>query len=148
MRRDEQVHPRFEVGEYLGLPVGHHSRGGVLKALTVGGTNVETPSPDVHLLVAVFLSGLRLVETLKVAIVTLVERLIALRRQVRLADDGKRNVRRSDGAFQDGRVDLVEGRVFQFLSGLLRLDLAFGTEVDVYPTREAILEVPLLLAVS
>ena len=66
--------------------IGPDARAGVLQALAAGRRDVVGAAPDMHLLLAPFGAGVVLVEAGEVAIVALVERLVADGLQAGLAD--------------------------------------------------------------
>ena len=101
-----------------------------------------------HLLGAELLRGLGLVEALQLAVVALVERFAAFGRYVRLADDAQNDVDRLDGALQDLREHAVEVHAAQRLPGPFSFVSAAVGQWDIDPAGEAILQIPLRLAVS
>src|SRR5581483_10582692 len=120
------------------------------QALAAGGRDVVAAAPDVDLLVAVLLRGLRLVQPLQVAVVPLVQRLVALDREIvrceLLEDDRERLLRAHELRREAARE--ADAGFLQAAAGAARLLASLLGERDVDPAREAVLEVPLGLAVT
>src|SRR5688572_7938022 len=114
------------------------------------GRDVVTAPPDLHLLGAVPLDGLRLVEPLQRAVVTLVQTPAALDRKPHLVELIERDPERADRPLEHRGERLVEGDALgaEQTSGLLRLEQALRRKIDVDPAREQVLEVPGALPVS
>ena len=81
---DQDVQAGLDVGQDVGLEVGQGPGGGVFQGLAflAGRGDVVGASPDLDLRVAVLGRRFGLVQPLQVAVVALVQRLVALRRQV------------------------------------------------------------------
>jgi hypothetical protein len=82
VRDNQDVLALADVAEDGTLVERQGAGGGVLEGLAVGGRGRERPAPDVDLLVAVPCGGFGLVESLEVAVVALVERLVPDHRDV------------------------------------------------------------------
>ena len=110
---------------------------------------VRTP-PDEHLIFTVFLGGLRLVQSLQGAVVPLVQAPIAAHRQPHLIQLLQRQPQRADGAFEYGRISLVEDEpVFlEHLPGTAGLGLALLGEVHIVPAGKPVFQIPLGLSVT
>ena len=143
MRDHEHVRPGAEIGQDAPFPVGQDPGRGVGQALAARGPDVVAPPPEVDLLGAEALRGLRLVQALEVTIHALVQGRIALGRQ--RADPGgfKCETCGLDRAHQDRCVQLVDPAPAELLAGLPGFGLAARRERNVDPAREAVLEVPL-----
>ncbi len=171
---DDAVHG-LEAREYDFFPVRNSPLDGVLESLCTGkvavsysciagiqagiagivlgervGSNVIAPAPYLHLCLTVFLSGLGLVESLKVAIVLFVQSPGLLNRnpvKVHLVEDVVESL---DSPLEIGSVGFLEGVTFGFekISGFLSLLDAFFTEIDISPACEAVLFVPLAFSMS
>src|SRR5262249_28083038 len=130
------------------LPVGEDAGGSVGQALPARRLDVVAPAPEVDLLRAEALGGLRLVQALEVAVHALVQRRVALGR--RRADPG--DLERETGglgrAHEDRRVQLVDPASAELLTRVPGFALAARREGHVDPAREAVLEVPLRLSVA
>ena len=102
------------------------------------------------LLVAVLRRGLGLVQALQAAIVALVEPPARGLRQPHPVQAVEHDPQGSDRALEDGGERLVELDPLgpQELAGFLRLRQPGRRQVDVDPAGEAVLEVPVALAVS
>ena len=112
--------------------------------------DVERAAPDLHLLLAVLLGRLGLVETGEASVVTLVQTPGADHRQPHLVcalHDGPQGL---DGALQHRRVADVELEpgLLDGQGSALGLLHALLTEVGVEPAAEAVLLVPGALAVA
>src|SRR5262245_192834 len=89
VRGDEHILAGAQVRYDVAVEVRQRARRSVLQAFTAGRRNVPAAPPQVYLLLAELRGGLSLVQTLQVTVVSLVQRLVVLDRQVRLADDRK-----------------------------------------------------------
>src|SRR5262245_45062015 len=147
MGDDEHVLPRLQIGKDVRLPVRQHPLRGVGQALAPGRSDVVAAAPELDLGVAELLRRLGLVETLEVAVHALVEGRILLGGQCAEAGRLEGQGGGVDRALQDGGVELVDAVAAQLLARGARLVLALGRERHVDPAREAVLEVPLGLAV-
>lgn len=139
-------HQRQDLGEVIGPDAG----AGVAQAFAAGRRNVVGPAPDMHLLLAPLLAGIVLVETGEIAVVALVQRLVADRLQVRLADlveDDLAGILRALQVRGKGDVegDAVIGQ--RLAAGIGFADTEFG-QFRVFPAREQVLQVPVALAVA
>src|SRR5438093_3419244 len=142
VRDHEHVRSGAEVGQDAPFPEGQHAGRGVGQALAAGWPDVVAPPPEVDLLRAEALRGLRLVQALEVAVLALVERRVALGRQRPDAGRLEREARGLDRARQDRGVQLVDPVPAELLTRLPGFGLAAWREGDVDPAREAVLEVP------
>ncbi len=112
--------------------------------------NIVAAAPDVDLLVAVLGGGLGLVEALQGAVVAFVQAPVADHRYPHPVHFVEHQPQRANGAFEYRRERDVEliAHLAEQLAGVNRLpDSLFG-EVDVFPAREQVLEVPVTLAVT
>mmetsp|Transcript_14124 Transcript_14124/g.33313 ORF Transcript_14124/g.33313 Transcript_14124/m.33313 type:complete len:214 (+) Transcript_14124:374-1015(+) len=114
------------------------------------GRHIEAAAPNLDLVVAVLLGGLRLVEALQATVVPLI--------QAPVVDDGHGKVLAlcadspgsANGTTQDGGEDDVE-LVALLLQALARLDRLLNSicaEVDIVPTGEDVGNIPLALTVA
>jgi hypothetical protein len=106
--------------------------------------DVVASPPDLHLLRAVALDGLCLVEPLQRPVVTLIQPPAALDGQPHLVELVERDPERADRALENRRERLVEGDAFvpEKSPGLPRFEQALRRQVDVDPSREKVLEIP------
>src|SRR5438552_14602007 len=148
VRDHEHVRSGAEIGQDAPFPVGQDLGRGVGQALAAGGPDVVAPPPEVHLLGAEALRGLRLVQALEVTVHALVQGRIALGRQRADPGGSKCDTCRLDRAHQDRGVQLVAPAPAELLAGLPGFGLAARRERHVDPAREAVLEVPLRLSVT
>ena len=112
--------------------------------------DVVGAAPDLDLLLAVLGRGLGLVQALQRAVVALVEAPALVHRDPVLVQLAQRDVEGADGALERGGIGHVEAQAFlahQAAAGR-GLGPALLGEVDVDPAGEAVLEVPLALAVA
>src|SRR6185312_12830403 len=112
--------------------------------------DVVAAPPFVHLLVAPFLACVVLVEPDEIAVVALVERLVADHRDFRLPHLVENKVERALRALERRGVGDVERDALglePFAGGTRFLDALVG-EVDVAPAGEQVFLVPLALAVA
>ena len=152
-RAGDRVLQALGVGEVLRGDVAEHLEDvGVARVVGLEGgwADVEGATPDLDLSLAVLGGRVSLVQTLEGAVVALVE-LPCLGDgepvAVELVEDA---VKRVDGALEKGRVAEVEV-VASLLEGLATrvcLRASGVSEVDVRPTCEEVLEVPLGFAVT
>mmetsp|Transcript_68536 Transcript_68536/g.201160 ORF Transcript_68536/g.201160 Transcript_68536/m.201160 type:complete len:296 (+) Transcript_68536:164-1051(+) len=175
VRADEDGLALLQLGGDGLLPVGHHAGDGVLQALrlrdllrlqvgvlrVLGGVvlalrvdlrrrHVEAAAPHQHLVRAVLLHGLLLVQAGEAAVHALVQAPGLLHRHVLLVGVLQGEVARPVGALEDrgeGDVDL-EAVGLQEGAGVLGLAHALLGKVDVDPARELVRDVPLGLAVA
>ncbi len=172
MGGDQHALAGGELGGDVGGPVGQHPLERGLQALgrrrdhaavaPVGGEivlaagrqrrrrNVIGAAPDQDLFGAVPLGRLGLVEAGEAAVVALVQPPILLGRDPHLTRGVQRQPEGANGAGQnrgEGLVEFDPSRL-QKLSGLAGFFLALGRQIDVHPSGEAVLEVPLALAVA
>ena len=112
--------------------------------------HVVGPSPHLHLGVAVSGGGLGLVEASEIPVVTLVEAPGAMYRYPQPAHGLECQVGRTDGPRLQRRVQHVgqDPGLGQQHAGGAGLALSGGGEIGIPPSREAVLEVPLALAVA
>ena len=110
--------------------------------------HVEAAAPDVHLLRSVLLRHLRLVQSLQVAVVALVERLVHRHRHLLVPGMLERDRRGAHRALERRCVHRVDLHAAQLDAGRRRLLFAERREVDILPAGEPVLEVPLRLAVA
>ena len=113
-------------------------------------SHVEAAAPDEHLLVAVLLGGLGLVQTLKHSVVLLVESPGLLYRNPVEIHGVEDVVEGLDGSLEVGCVGHLEGDagLFEGLSGVEGFLYALLAEVNVGPSCEPVLLVPLAFAVT
>jgi len=102
----------------------------------------------VDLLLAELLGRLRLVLPLEVAVVPLVQGLVALDGDVLHAHDLEHDVHGLVSPREDRGVDLVEVEALEELTRMAGFFEPLLGEGHVDPSREAVLEVPLRLAVA
>mmetsp|Transcript_97451 Transcript_97451/g.284570 ORF Transcript_97451/g.284570 Transcript_97451/m.284570 type:complete len:448 (-) Transcript_97451:47-1390(-) len=175
VRRHKDGLPCLQRWRNLGLPEGHDPRNRVLQALgyrdlllfevhvlwvlawvelTVlldrRGWDVEAPAPNLDLVGAVFLDCLLLVKACEASIHALVQAPGLLDWQVHLVRLLQSVVQRLDGALEDrGVADVkLKALVLDERSCVLGLPDALLGEVDVDPAGEAVVHVPLRLAVA
>jgi hypothetical protein len=121
-------------GQDLGHVVGPDAGAGVLEALAAGRRHVVGAAPDVDLLLAPFLAGVVLVEAGEIAIVTLVERLVADHLEIGLADaledDQVQRVLGADQVGGEGNIELEAGGLQRLGAGLGFLDAELGQVRD------------------
>src|SRR5438128_185084 len=110
--------------------------------------DVVAPPPDLHLLGAESLPRLVLVHAGDVAVHALVERRVALGWGRADAGGLEREARGLCGPHEHRGVELVDLPAAELLAGGARLRLATRREGHVHPAGEAVLEVPLRLAVA
>ena len=148
MRDDEDVLARLQVGQDVRFPVRQHARRRVGEALAARRSDVVAPPPESHLLGAEPLPRLVLVHAGDVAVHALVECCVALGRERADAGGLEREVGGLRGPHQHRGVELVDLPAAELLAGGARLRLATRREGHVDPAGEAVLEVPLRLAVA
>mmetsp|Transcript_14999 Transcript_14999/g.31406 ORF Transcript_14999/g.31406 Transcript_14999/m.31406 type:complete len:318 (+) Transcript_14999:48-1001(+) len=175
VRGDKDSLAGLERGSDLGLPEGHHARDRVLQALgrrdllllevrvlgVLAGVelavlldrrrrHVEAAAPDLHLVGAVLLHCLLLVEAGQAPVHPLVQAPGLGDGHVELVRLLQRVVEGLDGALEDrGVADVeLEALLLDERSCALRLPDALLGEVDVDPAGEAVVHVPLRLAVA
>ena len=112
--------------------------------------DVVAPAPDLHLRLAVFLHGLRLVESLQRAVVTFVQAPASFHGQPHQIHLVEHDPHRTDGALEYGcEYDVGhKAGLPDFGACGFRLDESELRQVDVVPTREQIFDVPYALAVT
>src|SRR5262245_48473684 len=93
MRRDEDIAIGRNLRPDLALVVGQYALGGILQALATWRRNIKAAPPSMHLLLAPAFARLILVEPGKIAVVALVEPLIAAHRQSRLPEFREHDVK-------------------------------------------------------
>mmetsp|Transcript_66948 Transcript_66948/g.178293 ORF Transcript_66948/g.178293 Transcript_66948/m.178293 type:complete len:313 (-) Transcript_66948:70-1008(-) len=175
VRGDKNGLPGLERGSDLRLPEGHHARDGVLEALRHGdvlvlevrvlcllarvvlavlldgrGRDVEAPAPDLHLLGAVLLHRLLLVQAGESSVHALVQAPALHDGDVHLVGLLESVVEGLDGALEDRGVADVEPQALlldERPCALCLSDALLG-EVHVDPASEAIVHIPLGLAVA
>src|SRR5690606_30265361 len=121
-----------------------HPRAGVAQALAAGRRRVVGAAPDVHLLLAPLGARVVLVEARQVAIVALVERLVADGFEPALTDGGEDVVAgplRADERRGEGNVEL-EAALGNEPPGPLRLLVPLFREIHVAPAGEQVPHVP------
>src|SRR5207244_11701512 len=123
-------------------------RGRVRGALAAGRRDVVAPAPALHLVGTEALPRLVLVHTGDVAVLPLVERRVALGRNRAEAGGLEGEAGGLGRAHEDRRVQLVDLPAAELLAGGACLGLAARRQRLVHPAGEAILEVPLRLAVA
>ena len=175
VRRDHQAAAAADGRRHRLVPERQHARDGVLEAfrqrdlflVQLGVADVAALAariarlerrrrgvvaapPDQHLLVAVLLGGLALVEALQPAIVALVEAPGVHHRQPGAVELVERVPERAGGALEDagvGDVEVVTLRLQQPARLLGLLD-AGGRQIDIGPAGETVLEIPGRFAVA
>src|SRR5665213_250418 len=103
-----------------------------------------------HLLLAPFLAGVVFVQTRQIAVVALVEGMVFDEWDFALAHFLKHQIERALRADQRRGVGgrEVQALRLQFAAGLARFRHALVGQVDVLPTREQVLQVPVALAMT
>ena len=175
VRGDDQALAAPDRRRHGVVPARHHARDGVLQAFgqrhlrrrelgvaqvaafaarIVGveqrRRHVVAAAPDQHLLVAVLLGHVGLVQALQRAVVALVQAPVVLHRQPGAVHHIERMPQRPDGALQHrghGEVELVAGLLEQ-APRLARLRHAGVGQRHIGPAGEAVLEVPGRFAVA
>jgi hypothetical protein len=111
--------------------------------------NVVAAAPDFDLILAVLRGRFRLVQPLERAVVTLVQAPVFRHRNPQLPHLVERDPERLDGADQDRRKGEVERepRLFHQTARFSRFGAPFLGEIDVLPSGEPVLAVPLAFAV-
>ncbi len=161
-----------QFGRDLGVPIGLHPLQGGLQALGVrqdgagiaavlgevelaaGGQgrrrHVIGAAPHMHLVRPMLGRGLRLVEPGEAAIMTLVQPPVLGLRHEHLLGRRERQPHGADRPGEHGGVGAVDlqARLGDQDTALGRLGLALGGKVHIHPPGEAILEVPLALAMA
>src|SRR5690606_21548614 len=120
------------------------------QALAAGRRDVVRATPDMHLLLAPPGAGVVLVEAGKIAVVALVQRLVADGFEAALTDaveDDGAGLLRPDERRGEGDVEAEPARL-QPLAGGGRLRLPLFGQADVAPPGEQVLQVPFALAVA
>mmetsp|Transcript_43698 Transcript_43698/g.103154 ORF Transcript_43698/g.103154 Transcript_43698/m.103154 type:complete len:210 (-) Transcript_43698:8-637(-) len=157
------------------FPVWHHPGNGVLQALGVWKLfwlqssilclivwvelagdlqrwwgDVEASAPDLHLLGAMLLDGLLLVQACEAAIHALVQAPSLGDRSVQLISALQRNVAGLDGALEEGSVARIqlEATLLNQSAGFLGLAKTLLRQVDIHPASETVGNIPLRLAVA
>src|SRR5262249_37387597 len=110
--------------------------------------DVIAPSPELDLLATPLADGFGLVQTLEIPVHALVERLVPLDGDAADAGFFERERRGVGGALQDRREEHVDPPAAKLPAGGPPFRFALRRERDVDPAREAVLEVPLRLAVT
>ncbi|OPX67323.1 MAG: hypothetical protein A4E30_00041 [Methanomassiliicoccales archaeon PtaB.Bin215] len=113
-------------------------------------TYVIRPAPEQHLLLAVLLGHLRLVEPLQRAVMLLVQPPGFPYGQPAQVHVLQHYVQGLDGPLEDGREGQIEleSRILQQPGGLVRLRHALLRQTDIGPSGEAVLLVPGALPVA
>ncbi len=111
---------------------------------------VVAASPDVRLFDAELRGRFGFVEALQRAVVSFIQTPAAPHRDPHLIELVERQPQRSNGAFENGRVRDIELEPFvaQRASGRARFLDTLLTEIDVGPTREAVVSIPCALTVT
>lgn len=123
---------------------------GQLQTLTTGGRDIVRPSPDVNLVLAPLLPRVILVETAKLAVVTLVESLVLVDGDVLLAELLELDTEGGLGTLKggsEGNVELDTGSSDTLGTGKRFFATKLG-ESGVLPAGEEVELVPLGLAVT
>ena len=123
---------------------------GILETLSIGRRDIEASTPDMYLLVAVFLGRLSLVEALKVAVMALVKILVSGDGQLGVAH---RRQSQREGVLcplEIGGETSIDGDVLgqhPFPGGRSLLSPQI-CQWHVFPTRGSVLEIPLGLSMA
>ena len=172
-------HQQFVVAgqrrEYLALPVGHRAGHGVFQRLGAGQRGVGNPgvtgieariagivlrkrrgghvvaaAPDVHLLVTVFFGRIAFVQSLKHAVVLLVEPPGLRHRNPVPVHPVEHDVEGLHGPFQIGGIGAAEMKTLlaERLPGFDGLGDALLAQIHIGPPREPVFPVPDALAVA
>ena len=150
MGRDKDGFAAQDAGQDLGHVIGPDARARITQAFAARWRNIIGAAPDMHLLLAPLLAGIILVQAGEIAIVTLIERLVADRLEVRLADLVEDDPERVLGALEyrgEGNIEL-QPRIRQRLTADLRLLDTELRQVRITPAGEEVLQVPFALAVA
>ena len=110
----------------------------------------EAATPLFNLLVAIFLSGFRFVQTLQRTVVTLVQFPGFLNRQPGLIQFVQHVPQGVDGTFQHRGVSKIKGEAFILQQFTCRFGFAYAflRQINVVPTGETVFVVPLAFAVA
>jgi hypothetical protein len=116
VRGDDDGLALANVRQNLALEIGERARRRVFQALAARPRwgYVVAAAPDVDLLLAVLFAGFVLVQALEVAVVALVQGLVALGRQAGLAEHVEHDGQGVLGALQVGGVGLREAQAGRF----------------------------------
>ena len=144
MRRDQHVQTTLEVGDDFVDEIRDGALGGHLETLSLGRGHIVGAAPHVHLLGAVLLGSLGLVQTLQGAVVALVQPPVVSGRHIipRGLIVPHDNLSSPLSANQIAGVDDVKPDVSQLKASLIRLFDALLRQIDIGPAGEAIGRIP------